>query len=62
MGVNLHYIPVYYHPFYKKFGFNIRNFPESEKYYQEAISIPMFQGMSIKQQDRVVEVLMDVLS
>jgi UDP-4-amino-4,6-dideoxy-N-acetyl-beta-L-altrosamine transaminase len=62
VGVNLHYIPVYSHPFYKKFGFNIRNFPESEKYYQEAISIPMFHGMSIKQQDRVIEVLMDVLS
>ena len=62
VGVNLHYIPVYSHPFYKQFGFNIRNFPESEKYYQEAISIPMFHGMSIKQQDRVIEVLMDILS
>ena len=62
IGVNLHYIPVYSHPFYKKFPFNIEDFPEAEKYYKEAISIPMFHGMTIKQQDRVIEVLMDILS
>lgn len=62
LGVNLHYIPVYAHPFYKKFGFDVGNFPESEKYYQEAISIPIFHGMSIKQQDIVVDALKTVLS
>ena len=62
INVNLHYIPVYAHPFYKNFGFDVESFPESEKYYQEAISIPMFHGMSTGQQDRVIEVLIDFCS
>jgi len=51
--VNLHYIPVYRHPFYEKIGFDISNFPESEKYYSEAISLPMFPGLT---EDQIYEV------
>lgn len=40
--VNLHYIPVYHHPYYHKFGFKAADFPESEKYYNEAISLPIY--------------------
>ncbi len=43
--VNLHYIPVYRHPFYQKIGYNIAEFPEAEKYYSEAISLPIFSGL-----------------
>ena len=56
-GVNLHYIPVYRQPYYGRMGFNPLNFPESEGYYAEAISIPMYSGITEDQQDRVVTAL-----
>ena len=61
IGVNLHYIPVHTQPHYKAMGFDWGDFPEAEKYYQEAISIPMFHGMTIEQQDEVVVILKEVL-
>lgn len=61
IGVNLHYIPVHTQPYYLNMGFKEGNFPESEKYYREAISLPMFQTMSNEQQDEVVAVLRKAL-
>ena len=61
IGVNLHYIPVHTQPYYEKMGFSEGDFPESERYYREAISLPMFHAMSEEQQDTVVQVLTDVL-
>lgn len=62
IGVNLHYIPVHTQPYYKAIGFDWGDFPEAEKYYQEAISIPLFHGMTIEQQDKVIASLAEVLS
>lgn len=53
IGVNLHYIPVHTHPYYKQMGFKIGDFPEAESYYQEAISLPMFHHLTNKQQNEV---------
>ena len=61
IGVNLHYIPVHTQPYYQDLGFKLGQFPESEKYYQEAISIPLFHTMTQKQQDKVVKTLTEVL-
>ena len=52
--VNLHYIPIYRQPYYEKMGFNRNNFPESESYYSEAISLPIFPGLTEDQQIEVV--------
>lgn len=57
VGVNLHYIPVHTHPYYKRMGFEIGDFPEAEKYYAEAISLPMFQTLTEHQQDMVLNAL-----
>lgn len=57
IGVNLHYIPVYRQPFYERMGFKQGDFPESEKYYQEAISLPMYQTLTDEQQKQVVSAL-----
>lgn len=62
IGVNLHYIPVHIHPFYKRMGFNWGDFPEAENYYKEAISIPIFHGMNDEQQNEVIEILDKVLN
>ena len=53
--VQVHYIPIYKQPYYKKnFNFNEKNFPNSEKYYSEAISIPIYFNLSIKKQLHVI--------
>lgn len=53
--VNLHYIPVYRHPYYATMGFNRKNFPEAEAYYAEAITLPMYPTLSEAEQLEVVE-------
>jgi len=55
IGVNLHYIPVYRQPYFKRMGFDVRDYPEAEKYYAEAISLPMYSGLLPEQQQRVVK-------
>lgn len=61
IGVNLHYIPVHTQPYYQDLGFTEGEYPESERYYREAISLPMFHGMTEAQQNTVVDVLTDIL-
>ena len=61
IGVNVHYIPIHTQPFYQKLGFNFGDFPESENYYNRAISIPLFHTMTIDQQDAVLDALRRVL-
>lgn len=62
IGVNLHYIPVHMQPYYQDIGFKAGDFPEAERYYEEAISLPMFSTMTEQQQDEVVAVLDKVLN
>lgn len=61
IGVNLHYIPVHTQPYYQAKGHRLGDYPESERYYQEAISLPMFHAMTEQQQDEVVQVLTKML-
>lgn len=53
--VNLHYIPVHIQPYYQEMGFKAGDFPEAERYYAEAISIPMYPALTDAEQDSVVE-------
>jgi UDP-4-amino-4,6-dideoxy-N-acetyl-beta-L-altrosamine transaminase len=55
--VNLHYIPVYRHPYYEAMGFNSGYCPEAEKYHKEAISIPMYYALSEAKQREVISSL-----
>lgn len=57
IGVNLHYIPVHTHPYYAAMGFEAEAFPKAMSYYREAISLPMFHGMTVEQQDEVLAAL-----
>jgi UDP-4-amino-4,6-dideoxy-N-acetyl-beta-L-altrosamine transaminase len=61
IGVNVHYIPIHTQPYYLQFGFKVGDFPNSESYYNRAISIPLFHAMTAEQQDEVLNVLMRVL-
>ena len=62
IGVNLHYIPVHTQPYYQRLGFKLGDFPESERYYTEAISLPMYSGLTGEQQDAVVAALEQTLA
>jgi len=53
IGVNLHYIPVHTQPYYQRMGFQHGQFPEAERYYAEAISLPMYATLTEPQQDVV---------
>ncbi len=61
IGVNIHYIPVHTQPYYQQMGFKSGDYPESERYYQEAISLPIFHAMTKEQQDTVVYALKKTL-
>ena len=57
IGVNVHYIPVHLQPYYRAMGFEPGDYPEAERYYAEAISLPLYPTMSEAQQDQVVAAL-----
>lgn len=57
IGVNLHYIPIHTQPYFQRMGFKQGDFLQAERYYTEAISLPMFQTMTEAQQDAVFDAL-----
>jgi UDP-4-amino-4,6-dideoxy-N-acetyl-beta-L-altrosamine transaminase len=57
IAVNLHYIPVHTQPYYRKMGFAVGDFPESESYYREAISLPMYANLTKEDQLKVVSAI-----
>jgi len=59
--LNLHYIPVHLHPYYKALGFSAGDFPASEQYYDEVFTLPLYYGLTDAQQDTVVDALKEVL-
>lgn len=61
IGVNLHYIPVHTQPYYEQTGFKVGDFPEAERYYAEAISLPLYPTLRDEQQDAVVAALRKAL-
>ncbi|MFC1831315.1 UDP-4-amino-4,6-dideoxy-N-acetyl-beta-L-altrosamine transaminase [Thermodesulfobacteriota bacterium] len=62
VGVNLHYIPVYRQPYYRRLGF-VRNYcPDAERYYAEAISLPIYPGLNKFQQNEIVSILQKTLN
>jgi UDP-4-amino-4,6-dideoxy-N-acetyl-beta-L-altrosamine transaminase len=61
IGVNVHYIPVYCQPYYQKLGFAPGLCPQAERYYQGAISLPMYYSLSDDEQDQVVAAVKQAL-
>jgi len=54
IGVNVHYMPVHLHPFYKNLGFGSGQYPESEAYGQTAITLPLYPRLTEEMQDQVL--------
>ena len=61
IGVNLHYIPVYRQPYYARLGFSTGYCPQAEQYYAEAMSLPMYPGLTQVEQNYVVDTLRSAL-
>lgn len=59
--LNLHYIPVHRQPYYEKLGFRQGDFPHSEKYYEEAFTLPLYYSLANDEQDYIIESLWSVL-
>lgn len=55
IGVNVHYIPVYRHPYYQKHGYQGVFCPNAEHLYENIISLPLYPGLTEEQQDIVIE-------
>ncbi|MEQ3651966.1 MAG: DegT/DnrJ/EryC1/StrS family aminotransferase, partial [Glaciecola sp.] len=61
VGVNVHYIPIHLHPYYRNLGFNLGDYPNSERFYSRAITLPLYPTLTISDQQRVVDALTDIL-
>lgn len=55
VGVNVHYIPVYMHPYYQEHGYSEVYCPYAEEVYSHIISLPLFPGLTEAQQDEVIK-------
>lgn len=61
LGVNVHYIPVYKQPYFKKLLTPFGHYPESEKYYEEAISLPIYPSLSNIEIDNISLTLREII-
>ena len=60
IGVNLHYIPIYRHPFFEKLGFKKGYCQEAEMHFKEVISLPIYPGLSLENQKYIVECIKEI--
>lgn len=59
--LNLHYIPVHTQPYYQRLGFKQGDFPNSEVYYKDVFTLPLYYDLSDEEQDYIVQCLKEVL-
>lgn len=55
IDTNLHYIPLYRHSILKKYNFDKKNFPNSEIFFNNCLSIPIFVDLSLKNQKKIIK-------
>jgi perosamine synthetase len=57
IGVQVHYIPIYWHPYYRRLGFERGLCPETERAYARCLSLPVFPTLADADVERVVQEL-----
>ncbi|HRZ67495.1 MAG TPA: DegT/DnrJ/EryC1/StrS family aminotransferase, partial [Candidatus Omnitrophota bacterium] len=60
IGVQVHYIPVYFHPYYRSLGYRKGICPVAENYYSRIVSIPVFPTMKDSQAKYVVQKVLEI--
>ena len=61
VGAQVHYIPVVNQPYYKDMGYRIEQYPSTNQYYQNTLSIPLYYGLSDADQKLVVSSIRELL-
>jgi dTDP-4-amino-4,6-dideoxygalactose transaminase len=61
IGVQVNYLPVYWHPVYARLGYRRGICPNAEAFYEQELSLPMFPGLTDDDVDRVSQSLADIL-
>lgn len=61
VGVNVHYIPVYFFPYYQNLGYKMGSCPNAESLYERIISIPLFYSMTDEDQEKVIVAVKKVI-
>ena len=61
VGVNVHYIPIHLQPFYMNMGFYLGQFPQSEIYYESALSLPLYPALPEASVEKISELLSESL-
>lgn len=61
IGVHVHYIPVYWHPYYQDLGYEKGLCRKAEEWYEQAMTLPIFPGMSDEDVEDVVKVMLDLI-
>lgn len=62
IGLQVHYIPTYYHPYYKKMGYEKGLCPNSEELYEEIITIPLYYSLTNEDVELVIEAVKKVIN
>ena len=62
IGVNVHYIPIHFQPYYRNLGFKRGQFPVSERYYDAALSLPIYPNLTEASQEHISSILASALA
>jgi len=63
IGVQVHYIPVHYHPYYQRnIGYKKGDFPNAERYYERAITLPLFPKMTNQDIEDVIQAVHKIIT
>lgn len=62
IGTQIHYIPVYRHPYYRGGHLNFNSLPNAEKYYEECLSLPLYFSLTDSEQEYVIKSIKDILN
>lgn len=60
LGVQVHYMPVYSHPFYRKLGFKRSMCPVAEDFYQREISLPIYPSLNERELSYIIKIVFEV--
>ena len=61
VGSQVHYIPVVSQPYYQDMGYDIKNYPVVERYYQNTLSLPLYYELSDLDQEFIISSINDLL-
>lgn len=61
IGVNVHYIPTYYFPYYQNLGYKKGLCPNAEELYERIISVPLYYSLTDEEQDKVIETIRRII-